>query len=309
MRPNTNLSGFPSLFIFVSLFLWTITPVSAQQIFRTETFSVNDDVNVQVRTSGGNVDLQGNNGDEVRVEMFVRDGRRYLRAGDDDLSEFNITIERNGNTVLAIAERKKGFRSNWNGKSISFKVYAPTRVSSELRTSGGNITLGNVQGNQSVRTSGGNLEATQVIGNIEMRTSGGNIELKDVSGSADVRTSGGSIRAAMVTNGISARTSGGNIRLEDISGNTMARTSGGTVSVSIPEPGDLIELRTSGGNISIEVPGDRGYVVDLRGNRVKGEFNNFSGKLEKDDVEGTINGGGTTLSARTSGGTVALIFN
>jgi hypothetical protein len=48
--------------------------------------------------------------------------------------------------------------------------------------------------------------------------------------------------------------------------------------------------------------------LDLRGSRVSTQLENFSGDMEDDDVEGTINGGGPLLSARTSGGTVSVSF-
>jgi hypothetical protein len=41
---------------------------------------------------------------------------------------------------------------------------------------------------------------------------------------------------------------------------------------------------------------------------VYAELKNFSGEAEKDEIRGTFNGGGTKISAKTSGGSVRLEY-
>lgn len=279
----------------------------AQDAYRTETFSVSDNVRIDVKTSGGSIEVIGDNSDEVRVEMYVRKRGRTIMPEDDDLSGYNITIEKRGNTVVAEAERERKW-GNWNGPSISFKVYGPVRSTADVRTSGGSIELHNLMGIQKARTSGGSITAEQIGGDVELRTSGGSITVEDIEGAVDASTSGGRIRAENITGGISAKTSGGSITLEDISGDVEASTSGGSINAEINVPSEVIELRTSGGSISVTIPRDLGYDLDLKGNRVRADLNNFRGEYERDDVEGTMNGGGTRLHARTSGGSVTLRY-
>jgi len=169
----------------------------AQEAYLTEKFAVSDNAKIEVRTSGGSIELIGENSDEVRVEMYVRKRGRELDQDDTDLSEWEIRIEKEGNTVYAIAKREG---RNWgnNNLSISFKVFAPNKSISDLRTSGGSIT--------------------------------------------------------------------------------------------------------------ITVPKDLGYDLDLDGNRVRADLYNFQGEFDKNDMEGTMNGGGTKVSAKTSGGSVNLRY-
>ena len=72
--------------------------------------------------------------------------------------------------------------------------------------------------------------------------------------------------------------------------------------------GEFATLKTSGGNVNITVPKGLGLNLDLHGSRVRTQLENFSGSMKDDDVEGTINGGGPMLSARTSGGSVRVSF-
>lgn len=293
-------------FLFLAI---STTSAVAQDAYLTEEFGVSNNVKVEVRTSGGSIEVVGENTDEVRVEMYVRKRGKYIDRNEADLRNWEITIEKSGNTVSAIAKREG--RNNWRDRdnySISFIVVTPVNATTDLRTSGGSLSLENLNGTQYAKTSGGSIKANDIYGDVELKTSGGAITIDSVEGSVDANTSGGRIRAEDVSGGISARTSGGSITLEGISGNVDAKTSGGSINVEVLNPENYIELRTSGGSISITIPKDQGYDIDLDGNRVRADLENFRGAYEKDEIEGTLNGGGTKLSAKTSGGSVNLKY-
>lgn len=293
--------------VFVAVLILTSNVSIAQEAYLTEEFSVSDNAKIEVSTSGGSIELVGENTDEVRVEMYVRKRGRELDRDDADLSNWEIRIEKEGNTVFAIAKREG---RNWgnNNISISFKVYAPTKSISDLRTSGGSISLENLIGDQIARTSGGSIQAENIEGEIQLKTSGGSITLADIDGFAEVNTSGGRIRGENITGGIDAKTSGGSITLDNISGNVEAKTSGGSIDAEVINPDAFIELRTSGGSITITVPKELGYDLDLDGNRVRADLYNFQGEFDKNDMKGIMNGGGTKVSAKTSGGSVNLRY-
>lgn len=304
---SRTLKSLSTICVMAVAILFGTQSAVAQQAYLTEEFAVSDNSKIEVRTSGGSIELVGSNSDEVRVEMYVRKRGRELDRRDTDLKDWEIRIEKEGNTVYAIAKREGRSWGN-NNLSISFKVYAPTKSTSDLRTSGGSISLENLIGDQMARTSGGSIEAERIGGDIKLKTSGGSITLFDIEGYAEVNTSGGRIRGEKITGGIDAKTSGGSITLDGISGNVEAKTSGGSIDAEILNPDGFIELRTSGGSITVTVPKDLGYDLDLGGNRVRADLHNFQGELDKNDMEGTMNGGGTKLSAKTSGGSVNLRY-
>lgn len=284
------------------------TQAIAQEPYMEQSFAVDDNVRIQVETSGGSIEVQGSKTDEVRVEMYVKRRGRDIDPGEADLEDWDITIEKSGNTVYAEAKRRG--RNNWgnNSYSISFVVYSPISATADVRTSGGSINLDNLIGDQYAKTSGGSITAIQIGGDLEVKTSGGSITLEEVEGYVDANTSGGRIRATDITGGIYAKTSGGSITLDNVSGNVEAKTSGGSIDAEIVDPEDYIELKTSGGSISITVPEDQGYDLELDGNRVRADLVDFRGEYEKDEIEGTMKGGGTRISAKTSGGSVTLRY-
>ncbi|MBN2730965.1 MAG: DUF4097 family beta strand repeat protein [Balneolaceae bacterium] len=298
------------------LMLWAISTADAMQNrgddpYRIEEFSINTPGELEVQTSGGHITVEGTQNNSVRVEMFVSKDGESLSPSDTDLEDFDITIEQQGSRIRAIAKHEGN--SGWkfwenNDISVSFVVYTPREMSTRLKTSGGHIKTAGLTGTQDMKTSGGHLELADLEGTINARTSGGHIDINNITGDVEARTSGGHIDARNTEGTLNVRTSGGHIDLENIAGAVEASTSGGSIAANISKMGEFARLKTSGGNVDITVPRNIGLDLDLRGSRVRTQLENFSGSMEDDDVEGSINGGGPMLSARTSGGTVRVSF-
>ncbi|HEX6982050.1 MAG TPA: DUF4097 family beta strand repeat-containing protein [Balneolaceae bacterium] len=279
--------------------------------YRVETFTLDGAGSLNVETSGGFITVEGSSGNTVRVEMYVQKDGQELNPQDTDLENWDIEISQSGNAINVIAERKDSNWSFWgsnNHASVSFVIYTPDEMSTDLNTSGGHIKVYNLKGDQNVSTSGGHIELANLEGTVEARTSGGHIEIENIQGNLDVRTSGGHISAHHVDGNLKARTSGGHIELAGISGTIEASTSGGSIEADLQSVGQFVELKTSGGNINITIPEDIGLDLNLSGSYISTNLNNFSGEIERDEVEGMLNGGGHKITARTSGGIVSLSF-
>ncbi len=281
---------------------------STKDAYRVEKFSVSNGVNIDVRTSGGSIKVIGKDTDEVTIEMYVRKRGKYIKGSDKDLKGWDIDLSKSGNSVTAYAKRENGFSWNKNSVSVGFIVYAPKESKTNIKTSGGSIKIENLVGDQQGNTSGGSVSADNIKGELDLKTSGGSIKIADVTGDVKASTSGGRIEAKNVEGDVDLKSSGGSIGIESVGGSVIARTSGGSINAKIESPEDYIDLKTSGGSITITVPQDKGYDVDLDGNRVDASFDNFKGRVERNEMTGTLNGGGITLKAKTSGGSIRLRY-
>ena len=295
---------------FFALFGY-VTAQSPSDMYRAESFSTGNTPEVVISTSGGRIEVIGNDENSVHVEMYVQRRGRYYKSSDTDLSDYDITIRQDGNRVIATAELKNRGRSWWSGSdnySVSFKVYAPVGSTIDGRTSGGSVSAENFTGNVNLRTSGGSVTGNQLTGNSELRTSGGSITLKEIKGELDARTSGGSISAEDLEGEITLRTSGGSITIDGSRAAVSARTSGGTIRASISELAGDLDLRTSGGGITINLRDASDFEIDLTGGRVRTELRNFTGNMDRGFARGKIGDGGYMISARTSAGSVTLNY-
>jgi hypothetical protein len=271
---------------------------SPKMPFITKSFTGESIAEVRAETSGGNLSVEGTDG-EIRVEVYIwpsnnRDkglSKEELQKKLDE--EYDLTLSVSDHVLTAMAKPKDHFL-HWNRSlGISFKVFAPHNVSSELRTSGGNISLSGLQGaKQDFRTSGGNLRVDRINGEVTGKTSGGNIEISNVNpdtkNAIDLSTSGGNITASNCKGGtIRVSTSGGNLSLRNLEGAVTAGTSGGSVSAELVN-GDL-SAHTSGGNVHLS---------------------GLSGSLETSTSGGSIDvsmtGMGKYVRIHNSGGNISL---
>ena len=305
--------------------------------------------NIEVETSGGSISVTGVSSSEARVEVYIhgnngRDNTLSKEEIQKRLDEYySLTLSVSNNKLTAIAKQKQR-KMDWKkGLSISFRIYSPQAVSTDLKTSGGSIALKNITGSQDFSTSGGSLKidnvggqitgrtsggsidvdnakdeidlstsggsihASNCSGNLKLTTSGGSLKLSDLKGQVKASTSGGSVTGNTIQGELSAHTSGGNIRLEDLSCSLETSTSGGHIEVALKELGKYVNITNSGGNISLQIPSNKGINLKLRGDKIKtSTLTNFSGSVEDDEIDGKLNGGGIPITVRAGSGRIDM---
>jgi hypothetical protein len=286
----------------------------------------------EVETSGGNITVGGVSTSEARIEVFVDPNnsdnmsKEEIQKKLDEYYDLHISVNENRLTATA---RPKVQNMDWKrGISVSFKLYIPQGVSTELSTSGGNIELSNLTGGtQDFTTSGGNLDLNHVSGKIIGRTSGGNIYVRDAKEDIDLATSGGDVKAIncqgkikLITSGgsvhgdhiegeLSAHTSGGDVRLEGLSCSLETSTSGGDIDVAMVTLGKYVRINNSGGDIDLQMPKNQGLDLRLSGDKIRvDELNNFSGTKDENEINGKMNGGGVPITVDGGSGRVSLTF-
>lgn len=303
---------------------------------------------VEARTSGGGIEVSGVTASEARIEVYVTGNDHRGSYSKEEIEkmvsrDYDFSVTASGNKLTAIAKPKKNFENWENSLSFSYRIFVPTTCGTSLHTSGGGISISNLNGVQDFHTSGGGLEvkglsgkihgrtsgggitvtdskddidletsgggieASRCSGEIHLNTSGGSIELRDLNGNIRATTSGGNVDAEKISGEIVTHTSGGNMSMSAISGSLEASTSGGNIEVEILEPGKYVKLSNSGGSVHLQIPKGKGLNLDIRGDRIKTEgLSNFSGSLEKESITGTVNGGGIPIDIHAGSGGVTL---
>ena len=157
--------------------------------FITKSFNNESVKRVIAETAGGSISVFSVASADVRVEVFIRPsnykGNQILSKEEIQRrldAEYNFILEASENTIKAVAKNKNRNMDWKKALTISYKIYVPKEISTNLTTSGGNITLRDLLGSQHFVTSGGNLEIERLKGKIYGVTSGGNIFVKDSEG-------------------------------------------------------------------------------------------------------------------------------
>lgn len=200
--------------------------------------------NVEVKTSGGGIDLA-----DIGGTVDARTSGGGIKTGK--LSG-DATLKTSGGSIRV---------GGASGELIA-------------HTSGGSIEIGDTTGAVEAKTSGGSITLARVGGKVLARTSGGGIRVEDAMGSVDASTSGGSITARLSRQpqGDSRlATSGGSVTVNIAGGMNLeldARSSGGGVTSDLPilvqgsqdenalrgrigNGGPKLVLRSSGGGIRV----------------------------------------------------------
>jgi uncharacterized protein involved in outer membrane biogenesis len=340
-----------SYLLFLAI-ICCITTVNAQdkQPYLVKSLSGENINSAQLTASGGSIHVTGVNASEARLEVYVT-ANNNQHLSKEELKQrldeyYTLDISVSNNKLIASVKQKSFININWKKSvNVSFKAYLPVNVTTDIETSGGSISLSNLNGEQNfktsggsisvsnvkgkmkgkgsggsihiinasndidLRTSGGSIDAKECTGNITLKTSGGSIILNDMDGTINAQTSGGSIHADNVKGDLVTGTSGGSIKLSNMYCSVEAQTSGGGIEAFLKDAAKPVKLKNSGGSISLQLPANKGYNLDLAGNKINMEMKNFSGSVDDKSVEGKINGGGTSIEARSRGGKINVTFD
>lgn len=292
----------------------------------TKTFKVDEGGMLTIDTDRGIIHVESGKSDEVEIvierEAKSESARKYIE-------QLEFSFDQDGNSVRVDGEWKGERMKKWNswrsGLKIKITAHVPNRFNLNAKTSGGSIAVSDLDGDVEVRTSGGSLKLGDIQGTVVGHTSGGSITLEGGGGTADLSTSGGSITLGEVNGEVNATTSGGSIRIDraqgsvdastsggsvvvnEVMGTVNASTSGGSITATITEqPTDDCRLTTSGGSVNVKLASGLRFDLDAKtssGSRLRSDFDiTSSGTIKKNEVRGSVNGGGPLLYLRTSGG-------
>ena len=322
---------------------------SSQDLYLTKSLSNEAVQNIEASTVGGSIAVSGGSNADARLEVYVRNNRNGTLTKEEMKSRIETDYDLNvsvSNHKLTATVKQKHQNINWKKSvSISYKIFVPENVSTDLNTSGGSISLENLSGTQDFTTSGGSLEVDHLSGKVKGRTSGGSIDLTNSKDDIDITTSGGSIEASDCTGKIKLSTSGGSlklsrmngdinastsggsakadniegalsihtsgssIRLDDLSCSLEASTSGSDIEVNMKSPGKYIKISNSGGDIDLKMPQGNGITLDLRARKIRTDsLNNFTGSQDDHRLSGTLNGGGIPVTLDAGNGAIYLTW-
>lgn len=318
-----------TIYLFGLIGLLFATSINAQDRDFTfqEKYDMHNNPSLKIRTNDGFIDVYPSNSNTIQVNYIVKKRGHLISMDRDELErhlDLNV-IHNAGNLEIEIRRNKNGYWRNWKDNyTVSFEIMVPKKTSCDLKTSDGNIYLKGVEGKQICKTSDGKIELSYIKGDVKGTTSDGNIFANEVFGFTDLKTSDGDVKIKHVlgdcnlvtsdghidmldTKGeVFAHTSDGNISFDDLKGSLEAETSDGHIKGSISDLYKKLDLSTSDGDIDITIPDGLGLDLELRGERISVELDDYRRKTNKIKLYGTVNKGGILVSLRSHDGKIYL---
>jgi DUF4097 and DUF4098 domain-containing protein YvlB len=318
-----------ALTLLSSVFLILPSPDSASTL-QSKIFTIGKQGSLDVQVTGADVRLSSWDRDAVQVDAKVLDSR-------------DLDITQVGEKVFVKYKTEKTTKSG----EVLFDVYVPNSIEVKIKTQGGHIALqtessgkvtfdsfggdvkiGDFDGDLSVKTTGGNVRGGNIKGRVKIDSMGGDIMVESVIGSLGITAMGGDVTVGDVMSSIEVSNSGGDIviggavgrgneneHFKCVSGSVTARSSGGDLTAYLVPGSGKSTLYSAGGHISLYLPETARTAIDAR-IKIKGDWDKLKKSIgvradfrhesyEEDKAQQEIratyvlNGGGGSISVET----------
>ena len=217
------------------------------------------------------------------------------------LSEYRLEESQSGDHVSFLFKEKPhvGFHVSWTNHGETYvEVETPGTLDLDAKTSDGNLSARDLQGDLQLHTGDGNADLDNLRGTIRLKSSDGNMTLQNASGTIEARSSDGHMKVDGNFSAVQLHSSDGGLDfvLADgakLTGASRIESSDGTVTIRVPHDfaADL-DISTSDGHIDCSLP----LTMDHYDSH-EGSGNHMRGK---------VNAGGVPLAIHTSDGNVSI---
>jgi TonB family protein len=307
--------------------------------------ATNDGRLLRVNADPGDIEIFTDETSRISYDVRVEADSREPGA-----TEFvhQMTVTARATSSGVVLDGRLPWREFHGRFRMGYEIHIPRHYSVEVRTSGGNIDLRDIDGKVDLYTEGGAIVAGEVSGGsssagamhsarpaAKLETLGGQISIGNVGGTLRATTAGGHITAGDVSGDAILRTRGGQIRTGRISGTADLGTGGGNITAWLADTANAIghhsnaggksgaasQLFSSEGDIIVYVPQRKSATIDAiidrnGGHRIIADASlplQIGDDASESDPRtirfmGRLNGGGELLHLRAASGNVLLKF-
>ena len=276
--------------------------------------TVPSDFNLNLNTSGGDIDVTKNIKGDVTINTS---------GGDITVMDVNglVSVTTSGGDIKC-GNIKGDAKVISSGGDI---VVGSVEGECKLSTGGGNISVGNVDKKLTIATGGGNVKCGSTGSDLNIVTGGGNVSVDNVAGSMSITTGGGNVIGLGTNKGGKVSTGSGEVNLKNVSGAIEINSGAGNVTTEFVSAGSKESKIISGyGNVTIYIPENAKVTIEAavkfsEGNTwtidkkefseiIKSDFKASNEDKRKGEYHAIylINGGGTNIYVQTSIGHIEI---
>lgn len=206
---------------------------------------------------GDTLTVRAKHGGDVLVTGWDKEEVHVLAI--DRKSNMVVTFETTDQGVSVVARAEDEGAHNIS-TDMKLEIQVPRRYRMDLKTSGGDVEIADLEGAMEVQTMGGDILARRCAGEADLQTMGGDITVREGRTDGRLRTMGGDIEVETSSEEIDAETMGGDIEIR-CSGRIRASTAGGDIEIRLTGVDSDCDASTTGGDIRLVIPQD--YSADF----------------------------------------------
>jgi putative adhesin len=265
-------------------------------------FQVKPGSKLVVAVDRGSIEVKPANGDHVEIEVKRKLDKVSESQAQEIFRDHEVTLSQEGDEVRVRAQFKLPRPSSKHQPlQVHYEILVPNKFNVDLRTAGGSVAVGDLEGEVRAQTSAGNIKVGRIDGPVKAETNGGRVSVAASSKSVMAKTSAGNIDIGETGGDVSADTNGGSVSVKKAKGKVIARTSAGNIDIGEAE--GEISAKTNGGSVSVKRAAGKVLAKTSAGSIRIGEVDS--------DVTAETNGGSIKagkvqgkLVAKTSAGNI-----
>ena len=232
------------------------------------------EVLLSAQTSNGNIKVQGQESAGCEVTAHITARGNTEQEAREMADGVEVTLVPSEQSLKIDIKKPESELSKHIGVSLDIKMLGQNRL--DLKTSNGNIDIGDISRGITLHTSNGNINLNHIAGPIAAYTTNGNVDCRDVGKDFQARTSNGNV------NVIFSESAEGASRID-------IETSNGSIRVTPPKSfSAAVDAATSNGKVTC----DRAITVQ--------------GDISKNSLRGTLGTGEGTCRLHTSNGSIHI---
>jgi DUF4097 and DUF4098 domain-containing protein YvlB len=295
-----------SLILIALLFLPVFVYASSEGRF-DRTLQVNGSVALDVSTGSGDITVKTGSSNQVVVHGTVHSSNWVF--GDSSAVQkvqSNPPIQQSGNSIRIGYDLPDDVKRH---VSIDYEITLPADASVLAHSGSGNIGVDGVRSTVEAHTGSGDIRARDIGSKFRAHTGNGNIRAESVAAPFFAETGSGDIEAELTGSGdVEARTGSGTIRVRGIKGGVQAHTGSGNIETDGTVTGPW-QLHSGSGNVTLALGTEKGFNLNVHTSSGSIHSNmpiTVQGSLNKNQLKGTVNGGGPEVEVSTSSGDVEI---
>lgn len=332
MRTKKSLTSLTVLAFFLLALGLSPSSSMAKEKFEEKfekTVSLAKDGKVYLKNLAGDIDVKTWDRGEVKIDALKISKHSSMDKAKEYAALVKIEVTEEGDTLSIKTEYpKKGPKGM--SVSVNFNLTIPSGATADINSVSGSLTLANIGGAAKADTVSGDITLEKIAGVLKGKTvSGsvtvtgaakgaycksvsGNVKVSDVAGDAELHTVSGTIKAGSVKGSITAENTSGDVKLIDVTDAKVikAKTLSGDVDYAgvIYSDGSY-DFKSHSGDVILSIPSDAAF--DLEAKTFSGSIDTdfeitLTGKISKKQLNGSVNGGGATLEAKTFSGNIHI---
>lgn len=275
-----------------------------------EAHSLGLTLSLRIKAVDSDISIYADDVDQTTVYFVVKRNGQLLTINMSELQEyFHIQNKSSDNSLFYdIRPTQKNKLLKWNNKLVvDIEIVTPIKTSCQIKTVDGDLKMINLQGDQYCKTTDGDVIIESISGKLMAASVDGDISAKQIIGDVILDAVDGDVRIKDVSGRLNLKSVDGDINMSNVKGSARCVTVDGDIIGNFHQILAPCDFNTIDGDIKLKVPKKTSFNIEMHGESLQCDLDNFNGINSDKYIYGEVNGGGNMVFLKTIDGDIHVV--